>query len=259
MKAPRIASINARQRRLARIAIAALVLCAVVAQPASSQILQGRWVDEAERSIAKHRMTDVAVVVLDAEDRAVQGATVRLTQTRHDFPLGLVVPTDRTPPADAATRPVLRSFNAIGLDRAHDWATQTDRPDAKRDETLDAWREALSPIEVRFGRVVSADPARNADRLALLAPTELRDALLERIDHATAIEPAPNAYDLYADLLQRDAIQRRLGPGIVHRLFEHAGAKRPDAALALRMSDALSLRRNRELALAVQRFEVLQV
>ena len=50
---------------------ALLLLC--FAGPAWAQILQGEWVDQSQAEIEQHRMTGATVVVLDADDRPVQG------------------------------------------------------------------------------------------------------------------------------------------------------------------------------------------
>ena len=185
-----------------------------------AQILQGPWVDESETAIDKHRKTEATVIVLDLEDRAIEGAKVEITQRRHDFVLGLTLPRTRMPPKSMSRLPVYRCVNAIALDRYTDWSV--DSPDtieanAKR---LIAWQQAINPIRTSFGRVISADPARNHDRLSLLEPADLRDAVLARIDLAALFDPAPDDYDLVADLLNQDMVHRKLGRGMLHRMFD---------------------------------------
>lgn len=224
-----------------------------------AQILQGDWVDASQAAIEQHRKTDVTVIVLDQNDRAVQGAKVQLTQQRHDFVLGLMLPDDRMPPDKCATLPVYRCFNAVALDRYTDWSvkqTQTPETQAKR---LAAWQDALRPIRTHYGRITSADPARNHDSLALLEPADLRDAVLQRIDRATAHDAKPDDYDLYADLLQQDIVERKLGQGMLYRMFEHAQAGQPKANFGLRARDAISHPRGRDLLRMVQKLQVRQV
>ena len=95
------------------------MIASVVLAPAAAraQVLHGEWVDESDKAIEQHRKTDVAVIVLDQNDRAIRGAKVRIEQQRHDFVLGLAIPADRKPPKGLAGLPVYRCFNAIALDR----------------------------------------------------------------------------------------------------------------------------------------------
>jgi hypothetical protein len=241
------------------IAIGALIACACCIACAQAQVLQGEWVEASEARIDEHRKTDVTVIVLDRADRAVQGATVRLRLTRHDFLIGLTLPSDRLPPEGLHKRPVYRCLNAIALDRLTDWATPSVRSDVSPGEVASAWEQAVDPIRIGFGRVVSADPARNTDKLSLLSARDLRDAVLARINLAAGFEPEPDTYDLYADLLYQDMIERKLGTGMLPRMFDHARARRPDARFGLRVRDVVSLQRTRDLSLAVQKLQVRQV
>ena len=240
--------------------LAAIILTALlVAQPSGAQILQGEWVDAAQAAIEEHRKTDVTVIVLDREDRAVQGATVRLVLERHDFVLGLTAPNDRMPPKDCRSLPVYRCFNAIALDRYTDWADTREADPKQQAERLSAWHDALEPRRTQFGRVISADPARNHDRLSLLSPTDLRDAALARIDLASVFEPVADDYDLYADLVKQDMMERKLGQGMLPRMFSHAEAQRPKAGFGVRVRDVISLQNGRALANTIQRLEVRQI
>ena len=240
--------------------VAGLLLFALVlAWPAAAQILQGEWVDQSQADIDKHRKTDVTVIVLDKQDRAVQGAKVRLVQQRHDFVLGLTVSVDHQPPPKARTLPVYRCFNAMAMDRYTDWAEFAMIGPEVQAKRLTAWSQALQPIQKHFGRVISADPAKNHDRLSLLKPAELRDAILARIDLATIYEPAPDRYDLYTDLLNQDMVERKLGQGMISRMFDRAIAGRKDAAFGVRMRNVISLQSGRDFASTVQKLEVRQV
>lgn len=235
------------------------MLCLAMTAAAHAQILQGEWVDASQAAIDQHRKTDVTVIVLDQNDRAVQGAKVRLTQQRHDFVLGLTLPNDRMPPDDCGKLPLYRCFNAIALDRYTDWSLVTDDSPKSQAKRLTAWRTELEPIRTQFGRVISADPARNHDRLSLLEPAELRDAVLARVDLSTVFEPSADDLDLYADLMQQDMIERKLGQGMLHRMFNRAKAKQPKSSFGLRVRDAISLRRGRDLASTIQKLEVRQI
>lgn len=239
------------------IAIAFTCLCAT--WPIRAQILQGEWVDASQADIEQHRKTDVTVIVLDQHDRAVHGANVELTQRRHDFVLGVKVPADRPPPKGANQIPVYRCFNAIALDRYTDWSAQPiDGPGARHQHQA-VWQSALQPIRTHYGRVISADPARNPDRLALLEPTNLRDAVLKRIEAAASHPFRPDDYDLVADLLQQNIIERKLGQGMLYRMVERAQAEAPKASFGLRVHDVLSRQRGRDLANLLQKLQVRQI
>lgn len=226
-----------------------------------AQVLQGAWVEASEAEIDQHRKTDVTVIVLDQNDQAIEGATVHLVQQRHDFVLGLTLPAKRMPPNDLNTLPIYRCLNAIALDRQTNWSAS--KPVLLRDKRPDviaSWHRAVEPIRTSYGRVISADPARNTDKLAIAKPADLRDAVMQRIDQATSgLTIRPDSYDIYADLLQQDMIERKLGMGMIHRMFTQAQAIEPDASLAFRMRDAISLQRGRDLIAAVQRMEIQQV
>lgn len=234
-------------------------LCIAFVGQARAQILQGDWVDQSQAAIDQHRKTDVTVIVLDHEDRAVQNATVRLVQQRHDFVIGLALPIDRMPPEKSRTKPVYRCFNTIAMDRYTDWAELSEVSAAIQADRLTAWAEAIEPIQTHFGRVISADPARNHDRLSLLAPADLRDAVLARIDLAAIYDPKPDHYDLYTDLLNQDMIERKLGQGMLPRMFDRAGSRRTDASFGVRVRNAISLQKGRDLVNTIQKLEVRQV
>lgn len=237
----------------------ALTACTLTIASASAQILQGAWVEASEAAIDQHRKTEVTVIVLDREDHAVMGASVRLTQQRHDFIIGLTLPADRMPPQGLDKLAVYRCLNAIALDRLTDWSFPLKQSQTTPQELAKAWHDAIDPLQVSFGRVISADTARNKDKLSLLKPTDLRDAVMQRVDDAMSFEPNADYYDLYADLLYQDMIERKLGKGMLHRMFDRARAADPDAKFSLRVRNAISLQRGRELALAIQRLEVRQV
>lgn len=238
---------------------AQVVFLLLAAAPSSAQVLQGAWVDESEAAIERIRKADIAVIVLDEKDRAIQGAEVRITQRRHDFVIGFEAPADRYAEPGLTDRPVYRCFNALSLERLTDWAVDTNDSVLPSAKVMASWREAIDPIQTRFGRVVSADPARNADALGLLEGSDLRDVLLARCDYAMSMTPRVDTYDLYAELLDQDMIERKLGPGAVHQLFERARAHRPDAELNLRVRDAVSLGRGREVVQLAQRMEARQI
>lgn len=221
--------------------------------------MHGPWVDDTEAEIDQHRKTRVTVIVLDRDDRAVHKAQVRFRQQRHDFVLGLTVSNHRLPPEGSADAPVYRCFNAVALDRHTGWARPRSTDPNDEREALKLWLDAIDPVTTSYGGVISADPARNSDKLTLLNATDLHDAVLARVDMAVGYEPTPGRLDLYTDLIYQDLIERKLGNGMIHRVFERARARNPEAKLALRVRDGVSLQHGRELHKAIQRFEIQQV
>lgn len=235
------------------------ILCLGFANHSEAQILQGQWVDQSQTAIEQHRKTDVTVIVLDQQDRAVQGATVRLVQQRHDFVLGLTLPTNRMPPKGCRALPVYRCFNAIAMDRYTDWSVSIEATPTQQADRLTAWTQALAPIRKDFGTVISADPARNHDRLSLLTAAELRDAVYARIDLANVFDPQADRFDLYSDALKQDMVERKLGHGMLPRMFDRADAQRPEASFGVRVSNAISLRLGRDFVGKMQAMQVRQV
>ena len=236
-----------------------LLACLIAAAPARAQILQGKWVDDTQAAIEQHRKTDVTVIVLDQNDKAVRGAKVELIQQRHDFVLGLTIPAKHAPPQNSDEIAFLLSFNAIALDRYTDWSLVSDGESQDDSKRLAAWQALLQPIRTHYGRVTSTDPARNPDRLALLGPADLRDAVLDRIDEATAHPAGPDDYDLFADLLQQNIVERKLGQGMLYRMLQGAEAGQPKANFGLRERDVLTHQRGRGLLEVLQKLQVRQV
>lgn len=234
-----------------------LGLCA--AQEASGQILRGPWVDETELAIDQHRKSDVIVIVLDEQDRAVMGATVRITQTRHAFPLGLTIPGDRRPPESAAQLPLFRCFNAIALDRLTQWTGDDPRWPKGTTEQMRAWQEAIRPIETAFGPVISGDAAYNFDGVSQLAPGPALEMIGQRVDSALDLDPAVQRIDLFADAAHEGGLRQTLGFGLIPRIFEQARSAAPDAKLNLRFRNALDNLHARELGRVAQAYELRQV
>ncbi|MEO0476391.1 MAG: hypothetical protein AAF085_10560, partial [Planctomycetota bacterium] len=172
---------------------------------------------------------------------------------------GLTLPNNRMPPKQFRGLPVYRCFNAVALDRYTDWSKLGQSDMDEQAKRLKAWQIAIQPTWTHFGRVTSADPARNHDRLSLLGPADLRDAVLARIELASVFDPAPDAFDVYADFLKQDLIERKLGQGMLLRMFDRAESGRPQASHGLRVRDAISLQTGREMVNTIQKLELRQV
>lgn len=234
-----------------------LMLC--VAPRVQGQILRGEWVNQTERAIDQHRKSDVLVIVLDREDRAVENAKVRITQTRHAFKLGLTIPAQGAPPASARELPLYRCFNALALDRLTRWTTP-DRhwPEPIR-EQINHWASTLEPIELAFGPVIASDPANNFDGLAKLEPSFVGELLSQRVAAALELDQRVHKFDLYHDTAGTADLRADLGFGVIHRLFEQAHATDHDATHSLRFVNGLDAMGSREIAPRVQSYEVRRV
>lgn len=245
-------------RRCLLCLVACLALCCALTIDA--QILRGEWVDRSQQQIEEHRKTELIVVVLNEADRPIQAARVHIEQVRHDFVLGVAIDSASPPLGEPAELPVWRMMNAVALDRLTRWRRDP-APDAEAiDAAAENWNNWLNPIEVGFGPVLSADPARNPDRLVAAAESgPLRDATRQRVDQAMRIHHAVDRFDLYADTLGHNLLEDRLGPGILNTLFDTADARRPDADICLHTRDGLDPNRSRDLRQYIRAMRVRQV
>ncbi len=249
----------------------ALLLASWLPASTSAQLLQGQWVVDAQVRIHEHRKGNVRVIVMGRDGRPAPGATVAIRQTRHAFPLGFVAH-DRDD-IDAAgagdDTPVLRVFNAVALDPLTHWPTAQPTPDAADD--LDTLVDAAlrRDLRVRFGGVLSADAGLIPDWAAALPDADFAAAVDARVRRATALAPRVADFDLYTHALRhagRGGVTQRLGPAGLRRLFHLAHAHAPEAAIALRVEDALVeqrvpeiLRRVRDLREAFLPLDALAV
>ena len=216
-------------------------LCLSVVPTSHAQTLRGDWVKRTEAEIDQHRKTDVRVIVLDEEGNYVPGATVRIEQLRHAFRLGYAVGPggfDRFDPEG----PVLRCFNTVSLERWTAWPRLQPEP-GRRDlgelqPLIDKAHE--QGMDVQWGGVVSADPARNPDWAAAL-PSEVLEAVLDA--HVDSVVDRfgrdVRRFDLYTDAMSHDFVELRLGEQMIRRLYEQAQASAPGATLAVRYRDTL--------------------
>lgn len=224
-------------------------LCSSVISSASAQSLRGDWVERTEAEIEKYRKTDLRVIVLDENGDYVPGATVRIEQLRHAFPLGYAVGPEGLDRFDP-DGPVLRCFNAVSLGRWTEWSRLQPEP-GRRDldalqPIIDAARER--GLAVQWGGVVSADPAQNPDWVAALSG-EILAAVLDA--HVNSVIGGfgrdVQRFDLYTDAMSHDFVESRLGEQMVRRMYEQAQADAPGATLAVRYRDTLLGSRLREM------------
>ena len=206
-----------------------LPLILLIAPAAPAQLVAGPWVDRAEQRIEQHRMADLEVLVLDALDRPVSGATVRVTQLRHAFPFGVVLPpehADWLPRASDPERSLWRGISAVSLEPLSAWAVlQPDGPavDPEAAARLDA---ALRIAQERglFVRLTAAAPGDAADRPAWAVGLEgPRRYAAARGFHDDLLAVGAGRFHAL-DLISSGLDHPWLSPGEVRRLGQRARA-----------------------------------
>lgn len=238
------------------------VLClttAFVGFPAAAQVLHGEWVDRSQEAIEELRRTPVKVVVLDENDRPIRGAQVRIQQTRHDFVLGFAVVQPQPPDGVATERPVWRCFNAVALDRMTAIRFTAELDPAEADTAARQWGDWLAPIQTSYGPVLSADAARLPDAVVQLDADAFMAFVDGRLRQALDSDRTVDRFDIYADALSHRLPEERLGDGLLNRLYDTAGARRPNTSLGVRVSDALNPNRARDLRQRLQAMDIRQV
>ena len=240
--------------------IQAMIVVLGLPLSASGQALHGEWVNQSQAVIQEHRKTDVQIVVLDENDRAVLGAQVHVEQLRHDFVIGLTLPVDRAPPDALSGQPVWRCVNAVSLDRLTQW-TGADLIEPGEDPVAVArdWIRAIGPDRIVYGRVISADAGKNPDALLAMSREAFQDALLQRFDDALGTGRTVYSYDLYSDCVFAGVVEQRLGYGMLNRLYDTAQARRPDAQFNIRVNNGLDMRRSRDMFQRVQALQLRQI
>ncbi len=210
---------------------------------AEAQLLQADWIDENNRRIADARQTAVRVIVLDEKGVAQAGVPVQIQQISRDLPIGFTIGRDGFEGLDL-DQPVWRVFNAVALDRVTRWAITQPTPDVREDLTPAMWivdEAQRRGMTVRWGGIVSADPAQNPDWLL-----GLTDRLLEQLLDLHVAEvledfgPRVGQFDIYTDNLSHRFIEDRLGHAMVRRLYERSKAIAPHAAMCMRFNDSLT-------------------
>jgi hypothetical protein len=119
--------------------------------PAVGQVLNVPWVREADERVEAVRTAGMRVVVLDADDRAVPGAAVRIRQLGHAFAFGL--------PADVnhrgMARELARCFSALSLGSIGPGSSGHDADDVTDEQGVDRAVDAASGPGMRSPELAS--------------------------------------------------------------------------------------------------------
>lgn len=233
-----------KQTMLLCVAAIAIILSPM---PANAQRLRGRWVDEADARIAKHRMTDVHVIVMDKNGTPVPHVNVHIEMIEHDFAFGVVLDPEEFndishPPHFPREEQVWRCFNAVAIDKAVHWPDLQPIPNAwdfTRVDDMLYWA-SLNNYRVRWGGVISTSPEKLPPWLIQQDDTTLRrfiDAHVQRVmnDYGNRV----TEFDLVTDTLDHNFIRGRLGAQMERQLHELGEAVAPRTKIGVRFKNAL--------------------
>jgi hypothetical protein len=222
-----------------------LLIALLIASQASAQVLQGKWVDDAEKKIREHRMVNIRLLVLQADDKLAANAAVKIELKRHLFDVGVTWPQEGEPVDEAQSgRAVYRVLNATSLDPLTAWATThpTRHGDEARQNRVDdaiAWARTRG-WTVRWGPLLHADPGRlpgwvsgaNKQAVPAIIEEHITDALRSYAGNGVQ-------FDLYAGGANHQYFEEHYGPAFLRKLKELATTVAPDTSLSMRYDDAL--------------------
>ncbi|QQE12360.1 endo-1,4-beta-xylanase [Planctomycetota bacterium] len=221
---------------------------------AHAQVLRGQWVDQTEQQIKQNRMRDVRVIVLDHNGNPVHNASVQITQQRHAFTWGVVLPKDGLAQAGLeldGSQPVWRCFNALSLQNMTQWGDL--QPAMNAGMRTKKVRQAIDlanawGMKIRWGTLIHSDEGLNPEWTVPLKGRSLA-TMLERYVRLIMLEYGAHVdeFDVYSGVLDRDFLGQTLGNGIIRQLFEQAKADAPKASLCMGFSDSLLGKRRRDM------------
>ena len=222
-----------------------LSLCATCVG-ACAQGLQADWIDENNQRIASVRQTPVRIIVLDSQGQPQAQVPVEVTQLRRAFDVGFAVEPGGFESLDLEAS-VWRVFNAVSLESVVHWSVTQPKPQVRDDLVAAMWlvdQAQQRGMRVRWGGVISADPAKNPDWLVGLDGRLLEQMidlhLAEVIEHFGL---RVDQFDVYTDTLSHHFVESRLGQPMVRRLYEQAKALAPRAQMCMRFTDTLTSQR----------------
>ena len=241
------ASLAWRPIPLPQVAAAVMLWMCLTTTPTRGQVFQGQWARQSQQRIDQVRKTDVRVIVMSGDGQFARGATVKIEQLRHEFPIGLAI-SSRGWPDTPELYPVWRCFNAMSLSRLSSWPRLEPTPGqaAGQDDLQQALAQAQRQgLLVRWGGLISADPGRNPNWVARLDDQLLPIILAGRAwDVPRRFATRVDQFDIYSHSLDHDFVEKRLGMPMLRQLFEQAKAGAPRATICARFEDSLTGPRN---------------
>jgi hypothetical protein len=216
---------------------AALALLALLmTHPAAAQFVAGEWVERADEAARVVRTTPLRVLVLDAQQRPVEAATVRVEQLAHDFPIGVAL--SAPPTGYDAEAPLWRVINAVSAAPVTAWRqTQPTGPD---DFALDAAQDVAAfarehRLALHLGALLRSDPAYQPEWVPDLSPERAADAAAQYLDHVLR-EFGDELAGL--DVMIADADHPWLPAASLRWLVDRAFVARPDVRLRIGFDEA---------------------
>ncbi|QDU34364.1 hypothetical protein KS4_24320 [Poriferisphaera corsica] len=219
----------------------------------TAQVLRGHWVNQSDAAIKQYRMRDLRVIVLDENSKPIENANVHVTQLKHAFTWGAVLPKNTEVLAEwfDGSAPVWRVFNAVSLDRYTQWNNLQPQQDSEIQNNY------IGPIlhlarqggkRIHWGRLINADEGQNPEWLTGLQGNDLAQSLDQ---YSTQIlldyKQQVSGFSIYSGMLDRDFMTEQLGLAMLRKLVLQTKAVAPHANLAIAFSDTLLGKRRREM------------
>ncbi|MHC5040693.1 MAG: endo-1,4-beta-xylanase [Planctomycetota bacterium] len=207
------------------------------------------WRAEAEARIARHRMGDLALRVVDGSGAPVGGASVHVKMVRHAFPFGCAVSSGfvgerwREEDRGRYRRWFAELFNHAVHENGLKWGVVNRRgrvPDWRAADAILAWCLERD-IAVRGHCIVWANERHVPAFARKLDVDGLREAVLKRIEAVLArYRGKIGEYDLNNEMVHLDYFARRLGPAFRVAMFRKAHEVAPEVSMYVNDYNILS-------------------
>jgi endo-1,4-beta-xylanase len=208
-------------------ALVCLLCVCLMNSSTQGQVLQAKWVEQADDRINEIRTGGLRVIVLDLKGDPVEKCQVHVEMKRHAFPFGLSVGAKPFTLSPAANKhhetPVWRCFNAVSVDRVSSWSAiqpEFDRWDFSAIEHVLAWSEQRN-LMARWGGVVTVDRGRMPKWAGALKGDALRQAMLT---HAKRVIDKYgrriDQFDLMTHTLDHRQTCEKLGIAFIRKLYQ---------------------------------------
>ncbi len=193
-----------------------LICLVVLTASATAQGIDDDWARRHQMRIEQHRMADVRFLVLDADARPVEGATVKIEQTRHAFEVGIELASQkdlRPLPSSSAWRVI----NAVDLGHQTEWRSFATIDGPRFSAMLVSLHDAN--FVVSWGPLFSADSAALPGKLVPMNNLTIQKSAMLFIEGVFPLVSAGiDRYDLCEDTLDHDrftpAMLRKLRMGV---------------------------------------------